>query len=87
MQQLTYRIILTPEPEGGFTVTVPALQGCVTFGKTLDEAISMAKEAISGFLEVLQDIGEPLPDDSRSLEYSITLPFNTSDAKAPFANA
>ena len=86
MQQLNYRIILTPEPEGGFTVVVPSLQGCVTYGKTLNEAISMAKEAISGYLEVLNDMGEPIPDDSHSFEYSLTLPFNTPNVQNTFTN-
>jgi antitoxin HicB len=51
---LTYRILLSEEPEGGFTVTVPALPGCVTYGETLEESMSMAKEAIEGYTEVLQ---------------------------------
>lgn len=33
---LTYRVLLNEEPEGGFTVTVPALPGCVTYGEDLD---------------------------------------------------
>lgn len=35
---LKYTVIYTPEPEGGFTVTVPSLPGCVTYGKDLKEA-------------------------------------------------
>ncbi|MGZ8558482.1 MAG: type II toxin-antitoxin system HicB family antitoxin [Chitinophagaceae bacterium] len=31
-QHLNYRILLTKEPEGGFTVMVPALPGCITYG-------------------------------------------------------
>ena len=72
MTQRTYRILLTPEDEGGFSVSVPALPGCFTQGETIDEAIEMAKEAISLYIEVLEDEGELIPDDSRSLEYSLT---------------
>jgi antitoxin HicB len=43
-----FNIVLRPEPEGGFTVIVPALPGCVTHGRTLTEAKKMAKDAISG---------------------------------------
>ncbi len=46
MRHLQYRILLRKEPEGGYTVTVPTLPGCVTFGETVDEAIAMAREAI-----------------------------------------
>ncbi len=59
MSQLTYRILLTREPEGGFTVNVPALPGCVTFGENIDHAMEMAKEAIELYVETLQADGEP----------------------------
>ena len=45
MTQRTYRILLTPEEEGGFSVNVPSLPGCFTQGETIEEAIEMAKEA------------------------------------------
>lgn len=69
----TYRILLTQEPEGGYTVIVPSLPGCITYGDNINHAIDMAKEAIEGYLEVLKEQGEEIPDDSRSLEYSLTL--------------
>lgn len=69
----TYKIHLHKETDGGFTVSVPALPGCVTYGEDLDKAIAMAKEAIELFLEELQDRGEAIPDDSNTLEYSINL--------------
>lgn len=69
----TYRIFLTQEPEGGYTATVPSLPGCITYGNNVNHAIDMAKEAIEGYLEVLKEQGEEIPDDSHSLEYSLTL--------------
>ena len=63
MARLTYRILLNSEPEGGYTVTVPALSGCVTYGVTIDEAISMAKEAIELYIESLVAQNEPIPDE------------------------
>ena len=50
MDTLDYTIILHPEPEGGFTVSVPSLPGCITYGQTLDEAKRMATDAIRGYL-------------------------------------
>ncbi len=58
MAQLTYRILMTREPEGGFTVNVPALPGCITFGETIEHAMEMAKEAIELYVETLQADGE-----------------------------
>ncbi|HNT94319.1 MAG TPA: type II toxin-antitoxin system HicB family antitoxin [Bacteroidales bacterium] len=73
MKRLTYRILLNREPEGGYTVTVPALPGCITYGENVDEAIAMAKEAIELYIESLVRHNEPIPDESNTLEYSITL--------------
>lgn len=69
-----YRIILSREPEGGYTVVVPALPGCITYGNSIDEAIEIAKEAIEGYLDILNEQGEEIPDDNNSLEYSLIIP-------------
>ncbi|MFM8835204.1 MAG: type II toxin-antitoxin system HicB family antitoxin [Cytophagales bacterium] len=66
-------VLLNEEPEGGFTVTVPALPGCVTYGENLDHALSMAKEAIEGYVAVLKENNDPIPDDSGTLEYSLAI--------------
>ncbi len=72
MKVLNYRVILSPEPEGGYTVTVPSIRGCITFGETVEEALEMVKDAIEGCLEVLVEAGEPIPqDDSNTFEYSL----------------
>ena len=75
MKPHTYRLFLTPEEEGGFSVVVPSLPGCFTQGETVDEAIEMAKEAISLYVEDLEENGEAVPDDSKTLEYILTLKF------------
>lgn len=73
MQHLTYKILMHKEPEGQYTVTIPALPGCITFGENVDHAIQMAKEAIEIYIEELQSRGEDIPDDSTTLEYSLSL--------------
>ena len=50
MKQFRYNLIFRPEPEGGFTVTVPALPGCITYGKNLEDAKEMAEDAIKAYL-------------------------------------
>jgi antitoxin HicB len=69
----TYKIHLHKEAEGGYTVSVPALPGCITYGEDVDEAICMAKEAIELYIEELQARGESVPDDRNTLEYSLNL--------------
>jgi len=64
---LQYNIILRPEPEGGFTVVVPALPGCVTYGKNLKEAKEMAHDAISAYLASVKKHGGLISSDKDNL--------------------
>ena len=73
MKQRTYKILLTKEPEGAYTAFVPALPGCITWGENVDHALEMAKDAITGYIAVLEEEGEPVPDDNDTLEYSLQL--------------
>ena len=73
MAQLTYKIRLQKEPEGGYTVMVPSLPGCITYGANIDEAIAMAKEAIELYIESLAKHGEEIPTEDNTLEYSLTV--------------
>ena len=65
--------MLHKEPEGSYTVSVPALPGCITYGDTVEHAIQMAKEAVELYIEELRERGEDIPDDSNTLEYSLNL--------------
>jgi predicted RNase H-like HicB family nuclease len=58
----TYTFVFNPEPEGGYTVTCPALPGLVTYGETLSEAREMAHDAMEGLIGVMLDMGETLPE-------------------------
>ena len=73
MEILSYRILLRKEPEGGYTVIIPSLPGCITYGDTIEEAIKMAKEAIELYIESLKEQGEEIPTDKETLEYNLTL--------------
>jgi len=53
-----FNIILEPDEDGGFSVTVPALDGCFTQGETEEEAIKNAKEAILCYLEGLEKVNQ-----------------------------
>ena len=70
-------IMLRPEPEGGYTALVPALPGCVTHGRTLDEARRMAKDAISGYIASLRKHNDPIPSDDDTLVASLDLEYSS----------
>jgi antitoxin HicB len=59
---------LQPEPEGGYTITVPSLPGCISYGKTFEKAIEMIKDAIDGWLTVAREEGVPIPEQFESIE-------------------
>jgi antitoxin HicB len=52
---------LREEPEGGFTINVPALPGCISFGDTFEEAMTMIAEAMKLWLEVAREQGFAIP--------------------------
>jgi antitoxin HicB len=71
----TYSVVLSPAVEGGFTVTVPSLPGCVTEGDTVEEALKNAREAIELTLTSLAEHGEDIPRESApSVTSLITVP-------------
>ena len=63
MSEYGYRVIYEPLAEGGFQVIVPALAGIVTYGRTLDEAREMARDAIVCHLQGLIKDNEEIPED------------------------
>lgn len=55
---LKYTVIFEPAEEGGYVVSVPALPGCFTEGDTLEEAMEMAKDAITAYITSLKNHNE-----------------------------
>ena len=47
-------IVLEPQEEGGYTIYVPSLQGCVSQGETKEEAIKNIKEAVKLYFEEIK---------------------------------
>ncbi len=58
----SFRVILAPNESGVYTVTVPALPGCISEGDNREEALANIKEAIELYIESLEADGEPIPD-------------------------
>ena len=60
---MKFTVILEPQRDGGFTVSVPALPGCISEGGNREEALKNIREAIELYLEVLKEDGKPIPQD------------------------
>ena len=58
---MKYAILLEPQIEGGFTVTVPELPGCVCEGETAAECRANITEAIEGWIETAKANGWSVP--------------------------
>jgi predicted RNase H-like HicB family nuclease len=59
---MNVRVVLEPSEEGGYTVYVPALPGCISEGDTRDEALANVREAIELYLEPVEDDAALAPD-------------------------
>ena len=63
-----FKVIIEPEPEGGFSIRVPALTGCASQGDTVKEALTNIKEAIELYILSLKDDNLPLPKSDVKVE-------------------
>ena len=54
-------LVLTPQPEGGYTVTSPLLPELVTEGDTVEQALANVRDAVAAVVEAYQELGRPLP--------------------------
>jgi antitoxin HicB len=72
-ENFDFTIILEPQAEEGFTVSVPALPEVVTEGDSEAEAIAMAEEAIRAILAYRRDRGIPIPGDAELQLRKITV--------------
>ena len=58
-------LVLTAQPEGGYTVTSPALPELLTEGDTADQAIANVADALTAVVELYEDLGKPIPPGLR----------------------
>jgi predicted RNase H-like HicB family nuclease len=66
-----YAIVIHEEPEGGFWAEVPALPGCYSQGETVDELLANVREAITGVLEVMKELGQKPEDNVQILDLAV----------------
>ncbi|MGD2250088.1 MAG: type II toxin-antitoxin system HicB family antitoxin [Candidatus Methanofastidiosia archaeon] len=58
---MKYRILIEQDEDGMFVAECPSLHGCISQGKTREEALNNIRDAIKGYLESLEKHDEPIP--------------------------
>jgi predicted RNase H-like HicB family nuclease len=61
---MRYTLVLEQEPDGGYSVSVPALPGCHSQGDRRDDALVNIREAIELYIEALREAGERIPTET-----------------------
>lgn len=72
-----FAVVLEPDHEepGRYNVRVPTLPGCLTYGESIDDALANAREAITGYVAVLIEMGKTVPiEDHPVVATSIVIP-------------
>ena len=64
---MTRVVLLSQDEDGIWIAEVPSLPGCNSQGDTRDEAIANIQNAIAGYIEVLQDAGQPVPGETHEV--------------------
>ena len=57
------KVILEPSAEGGYTIIVPSLPGCISEGETKEEAIANVQESVELYLETVEDDSDYAPNE------------------------
>jgi antitoxin HicB len=84
---MNYKIplMLTPQPEGGYTVTSPLLPELVTEGDSVEEALSNVKDALAAVIETYHDLGRSLPRNAEIPDSDAVLNRGPTGVHSPVA--
>lgn len=63
-EKMMRQVIMYPGEDGYWVVECPSLPGCISQGRTEEEALANIKEAIEGYIELLEEDGLPVPEDT-----------------------
>ncbi len=70
---MRYRVLIEQDEDGVFVAECPSLPGCISQGRTRDEALSNIKDAIAGYVESLRKHDEPVPPSIWEETVEVTL--------------
>ena len=68
---MTFKVVVHPEPTGGYWGEIPALTGCYSQGETVEELLAHLREAAAGYLEVLKAEGRSPDPEVQIMELAL----------------
>jgi predicted RNase H-like HicB family nuclease len=68
---MTFKVVVHPEPAGGYWGEIPALTGCYSQGETVEELLTNLREAAAGYLEVLKAEGRSPDPEVQIMELAV----------------
>ena len=68
---MTFTVTLEPGEDGNWVAECPSIPGCISQGRTREDALQNIREAIAACLEVRADLGYPLTVETRQVEVTI----------------
>lgn len=68
----SFRVVITKFSDNEYIAEIPSIKHCIVSGETIEEAMRYINEVLDAMLEVMQEDGTPIPNDSNLIEYSIT---------------
>lgn len=74
------RLVLEPQPEGGFTVTSPVVNGLVTEGDSVEECLVHAQDALAALIEVHDELKSLMPKQISNLNMPVEFDYQIKDA-------
>ena len=85
MEKIKFRIVIEEDEDGTFVVECPTLPGCISQGKTREEALNNIKDAIHGYLESLKKHNESIPSDADNFVTTLDIDIKKKSSKLVYA--
>ena len=60
-RRMRYRVLIQQDEDGIYVAEVPSLPGCISQGRSREEAVANVREAMAAYLQSLEDHGDPIP--------------------------
>ena len=72
VSNISFRVVITKVSDHEYIAEIPSIKHCIVSGETMEQAMQYINEVLDAMLDIMQEDGIPIPNDSDLIEYSIT---------------